>query len=238
MQIISLHITTYYQSLQNKNMTWYDMVISQEFEGYHRVMKVRSNITAPQYLRTFLDAIHKLSCSRFKPPGQDSLVISWCHVQTREYMPNGWQPTRNYNCDYNMSPEKSVIFIDILKVMSVSGVAKGMVLCCWLCFILTKKNDDFSARGGIFWCAERVGLALYRPTGPQAGHSKECRSVRDLVTQTVRSDTWINFCLKPFNFLRPRFPSGESRERAVAKDVDSFGFQIQGWLTEYEFHLW
>lgn len=168
MQIISLHITTYYQSFQNKNMTWYDMVISQEFEGYHRVMKVRSNITAPQYLRTFLDAIHKLSCSRFKPPGQDSLVISWCHVQTREYMPNGWQPTRNYNCDYNMSPEKRVIFIDILKVMSVSGVAKSMVICCWRCFILTKKTTifhDFSARGGIFWCAERVGsIQAHRAT--------------------------------------------------------------------------
>lgn len=238
MQIISLHITTYYQSLQNKNMTWYDMVISQEFEGYHRVMKVRSNITAPQYLRTFLDAIHKLSCSRFKPPGQDSLVISWCHVQTREYMPNGWQPTRNYNCDYNMSPEKSVIFIDILKVMSVSGVAKSMVICCWRCFILTKKTTIFLREAASFGVPNGLGW-LY--TGPQ-GHKPGTRRSADL------SEIWsrklcdrilgsiFEFC--PFNFPRPRFPSGESRERAVAKDVDSFGFQIQGWLTEYEFHLW
>lgn len=174
MQIISLHITTYYQSLQNKNMTWYDMVISQEFEGYHRVMKVRSNITAPQYLRTFLDAIHKLSCSRFKPPGQDSLVISWCHVQTREYMPNGWQPTRNYNCDYNMSPEKSVIFIDILKVMSVSGVPKAWWFVVDDVSSLRKKQRFFCARRHLLVC--RTGW-LY--TGPQ-GHKPGTRRSADL----------------------------------------------------------
>ena len=83
------------------------------------------------------------------------------------------------------------------------------------------------------------GLALYRPTGPQAGALEGvpiCQRFGHANCAIGYLDQFCEFC--PFDFLRPRFPSGESRERAVAKDVDSFGFQIQGWLTEYELHLW
>lgn len=97
--------------------------------------------------------------------------------------------------------------------------------------IFLREAASFGVPNGLGW--------LY--TGPQ-GHKPGTRRSADL------SEIWsrklcdrilgsiFEFC--PFNFPRPRFPSGESRERAVAKDVDSFGFQIQGWLTEYEFHLW
>lgn len=161
MQLISLHIA-YYSILSIITKYKHDMVISTGIQ------------------------VVSLSCSRFKPPGQDSLVMLKVHV-----------------------------------IMSVSEVAKSMVISCWLCFVLRKKMTIFCAFGAMFWW---TGW-LY--TGPQGhsrralGHSKECRSVRGLVTQTALG--YLDQFLLCQCLSAPRGFSGKStRNVDLAKDVDSW----------------
>ncbi len=87
-------------------------------------------------------------------------------------MPNGWQPARDYNILQHISPkerdssQKSLVRVPKSNRWFLLHVTSPRFVGWWWWSPLAALAGDF------FWCAE--WLALYRPAGPQAGHSREC----------------------------------------------------------------
>lgn len=104
-------------------------------------------------------------------------------------------------------------------------------VCLWSCqkhgdLLLTmfhpyEKNDDFSARGGIFWCAERVGsIQAHRATSRGTRRSADLSEIwsRKLCDRILGSILWILpiwFSAPPFSIRRIKRKSCGKRCRFV-----------------------